>query len=274
MTDPHEFTDWDAAYVLGMLAPEERRRFERHLADCPACSQAVAELAGMPGILAGLSTSDATALLADDARTAADAHLRDLEHEPSQVRRLAGAVTRNRRRMRRRFAALLTGVGVVVAVAGLAVGIGISSGSANQAPEADGPVATATAPATSGTPTPGSTGAPGAPGGPGTETVARSMSQVEPGYLAADLTVTAKGWGTRFDWNCSYRDAWGESATPVTYDLVVTDAAGTETTVASWSAAGEAAGNLSASTSIPTDQIAEVDIRVAGSDRPLVRTTL
>jgi len=263
MTDPHEFTDWDAAYVLGMLAPEERRRFERHLADCPACAHAVAELAGLPGILAGLSTSDATALLADDARATADAHLRDLEHEPSQVRRLAGAVTRNRRRMRRRFAALVTGVGVVVAGLGLAVGVGIASGSPGQAPEADGPAATA--PTTSGTP---------APGTPGSDTTARSMSQVEPGFLAADLTVTPKGWGTRFDWNCSYRDAWGASSTPVTYDLVVTDAAGTETTVASWSAAGEAAGNLSASTSIPTDQIAAVDIRVAGSDRPLVRTTL
>ncbi|TAJ49519.1 MAG: hypothetical protein EPO52_04415 [Herbiconiux sp.] len=266
MTDPHEFTDWDAAYVLGMLSPDERRRFERHLTGCPACSQAVAELAGMPGILAGLSTSDATALLADDARAVADAHLRELEHEPSQVSRLAASVTRNRRRVRRRLAALVTGVGVVVAVLGLAVGVGISGGSVNQGSEADGPAATA--PATSGTP------APVSPGAAGTDTVARSMSQVEPGFLAADLTVTPKGWGTRFDWNCSYRDEWGASSTPVTYDLVVTDATGTETTVATWSAAGGAAGNLSASTSIPTDQIAAVDIRVAGSDRPLVRTTL
>ncbi len=267
--DAHdEFADWDASYVLGMLSPDERRRFERHLATCPTCEHAVAELAGLPGILAGLTPADAAALLADDGRARADAHLRDLEHQPTQVRRLAGAVSRSRRRGRQRIAALVTGVGVVVAVLGLVAGIGISRDSGDQAPLADAPVTsappTATAPATS----------PATSGTPLDETVVRAMSQVEPGYIAADLTVTPKGWGTRFDWNCSYREGLAASNTPITYDLVVTDAAGDETTVASWSAAGEAAGNLSASTSIATSQIEAVDIRVSGSDRPLVRTTL
>ena len=42
----------DGAYVLGALAPEERLEFERHLAGCPACSSAVRDLAGLPGLLA------------------------------------------------------------------------------------------------------------------------------------------------------------------------------------------------------------------------------
>lgn len=42
----------DAAYVLGALSPEERQRYEQHMRSCPACSAAVAELAGMPGLLA------------------------------------------------------------------------------------------------------------------------------------------------------------------------------------------------------------------------------
>ena len=43
------FRDWDAAYVLGALDSEDRRAYERHLAKCPSCSKALAELAGLPG---------------------------------------------------------------------------------------------------------------------------------------------------------------------------------------------------------------------------------
>ena len=46
-----EFTLYDAAYVLGALSPAERREFEDHLKDCAACSNAVGELAGLPGLM-------------------------------------------------------------------------------------------------------------------------------------------------------------------------------------------------------------------------------
>ncbi|MGH3360416.1 MAG: anti-sigma factor family protein, partial [Nocardioidaceae bacterium] len=46
------FEHFDAAYVLGSLTPADRRDFERHLPECPRCTQAVRELAGMPGIMA------------------------------------------------------------------------------------------------------------------------------------------------------------------------------------------------------------------------------
>ncbi|GAB6984116.1 anti-sigma factor family protein [Nocardioides pyridinolyticus] len=45
----------DGAYVLGALAPEERLAFERHLPTCPACSAAVRDLAGLPGLLGQVS---------------------------------------------------------------------------------------------------------------------------------------------------------------------------------------------------------------------------
>ncbi len=48
-SDP--FSDLDAAYVLGALAPAERLEFEQHLATCEACSRAVRDLAGLPGLL-------------------------------------------------------------------------------------------------------------------------------------------------------------------------------------------------------------------------------
>jgi hypothetical protein len=46
---PYEM--WDGAYVLGSLSPAERREFEAHLDGCVACSRAVRDLAGLPGLL-------------------------------------------------------------------------------------------------------------------------------------------------------------------------------------------------------------------------------
>jgi len=51
MDDNHHYAMWDAAYVLGSLSATERREFETHLASCPDCRQAVAELRGMPALL-------------------------------------------------------------------------------------------------------------------------------------------------------------------------------------------------------------------------------
>jgi hypothetical protein len=255
--DPYR--NWDAAYVFGMLTSDERRAFERHLAECPTCTTAVAELAGLPGILAALSPDEAFALLDAgvsedaDAKASADAHLLGSNHQPELVQSLARSVRRRRSRVRSGIAALVVGVGAVLAVTGVLIGVGLGTPGASPAPLAEGT----------------STSSPEVGIG-----VVQAMSQVEPGRLDADLAITEKGWGTRFDWTCSYSDEWGPSSTPTTYDLVVTDASGAETSVASWSVTGDKAGNLSASTSIPTTTIRSVDIRVAGSSQPLVRSTL
>ncbi|MER7330654.1 MULTISPECIES: zf-HC2 domain-containing protein [unclassified Micromonospora] len=49
-----EFAHDDGAYVLGALAPAERAAYERHLAGCAECRQAVAEIAVLPGLLGRL----------------------------------------------------------------------------------------------------------------------------------------------------------------------------------------------------------------------------
>ena len=49
--DDDPFVTYDAAYVLGALSPEDRSAFEEHLRTCHRCSRAVAELAGLPGLL-------------------------------------------------------------------------------------------------------------------------------------------------------------------------------------------------------------------------------
>ncbi|MEV0202700.1 zf-HC2 domain-containing protein [Nonomuraea sp. NPDC050691] len=51
-TDP--YAEWDAAYVIGALSPRERLEYEEHLSGCGPCSQAVASLAGIPGILSAV----------------------------------------------------------------------------------------------------------------------------------------------------------------------------------------------------------------------------
>ncbi|MEV4199799.1 anti-sigma factor family protein [Micromonospora globbae] len=49
-----EFAHDDGAYVLGALAPAERAAYERHLAGCAECREAVAEIAVLPGLLGRL----------------------------------------------------------------------------------------------------------------------------------------------------------------------------------------------------------------------------
>ena len=61
MTD--QYADWDGAYVMGSLSRAERVEYEEHLATCPDCARAVAELAPLPGLLGRLERPDAELLL-------------------------------------------------------------------------------------------------------------------------------------------------------------------------------------------------------------------
>ena len=53
----------DGAYVLGALSPAEKARYERHLATCVICRDAVAEVAALPDLLARLDAADFAKLL-------------------------------------------------------------------------------------------------------------------------------------------------------------------------------------------------------------------
>lgn len=50
--------DSAAAYVLGALSASERSAYEAHLTGCEDCRQAVADLAGIPGLLSRVSPAD------------------------------------------------------------------------------------------------------------------------------------------------------------------------------------------------------------------------
>ncbi|HVX43363.1 MAG TPA: zf-HC2 domain-containing protein [Mycobacteriales bacterium] len=101
-----EYATWDAAYVLGALTPQERADFERHLATCPQCREAVQSLAGMPGLLASTSAPPPPS-----------------EPPPTILPKLLTEVRRRRRRTRTAFTATaLAAAAAVVAVLVLAVG--------------------------------------------------------------------------------------------------------------------------------------------------------
>jgi Putative zinc-finger len=239
-TDP--FRDWDAAYVLGGLSGEQRRAFERHIAECPACAAAVAELAGMPGILGRLPVEEALTL----APAFEDDTVRGRSHEPGIVQRLAAAATASRRRARRRATVALAALAAALLAGGIVLGTFLSPG-----PDVAGPAPTS-APAVS---------------------VIR-MQPVGDATMTADLSVTRKAWGTRLDWSCHYGDGPWDSRYQPSYDLVVTDASGAESVVASWRATGPRAGGLAASSSVPTREIRSIEIRSGNSDAPLVRAEL
>jgi hypothetical protein len=110
--DPYAL--WDAAYVLGSLSGAERREFEAHLATCPRCSAAVAELSGIPALLAQLTPEEVEAL---DEPTTQEPPLR-----PEVLDSLLQKVEWRRRRTRRFSVITLAAAAAVLAIA-LAVGI-------------------------------------------------------------------------------------------------------------------------------------------------------
>ena len=106
MTDP--FTHDAGPYVLGALAPAERRAFEEHLAGCPSCTAEVRDFAGLPGLLS---------------RLPADEVLSEPEDQPEPPSLLLPMLRRARseRRARRWRAVLVGGVAAGLAAVGSAV---------------------------------------------------------------------------------------------------------------------------------------------------------
>lgn len=114
MTDD-EYTEWDAAYVLGALSVTERRQFERHVSGCRSCRQSVSELAPLPALLAAAPAP------AVRAAAPADAAASDL---PSFAA-LADRVRDGRRKSRMLLAAAAVGLILLGGAAGYGVTLGL-----------------------------------------------------------------------------------------------------------------------------------------------------
>ncbi|OUE23843.1 hypothetical protein BFL36_07285 [Clavibacter michiganensis] len=274
--DIHE---WDAAYVLGSLSATDRALFEAHLAHCDACTRSLADLAGLPGVLRMLPVEDALALLdepdpasaAPGAAAPSAAAAGSTAAGPAPVvplpstaasashrvprgrgrglgggRRLPGSASRPGRLTRRTGGWLLAAAAVVLLVGGAGLGSALRAGVS--APIAD--------------PTPAAS-APSGDLSAGLPIDAVSMrSELDDG-VTAQLAVTAKPYGTRFDWSCAYAGGGvGQGA----YDLVAIDDAGARTVVATWGAGQTESRQLAATSSMPIERIRSVQITPSDSD--------
>jgi len=114
--DHTHFAQWDAAYVLGALSPNDRRDFEEHLDVCADCRRAIAELTPTVGLLSRISAEDAEAI--DDAEDPGD-------DSTDAAAVISFARERSRRRRRMRVVALVAAA--VLVIAAVAVPLSVSS---------------------------------------------------------------------------------------------------------------------------------------------------
>jgi len=125
MTTAHApYADWDAAYVLGSLSPAERLEFETHLEGCGRCRASVAELSGLPGLLARLDADRAFELIEhrDEAPTAESAPIATL---PADL--VARIQARQAARSGRRTRLLLGLAAAAVVATAIAIPVSIAS---------------------------------------------------------------------------------------------------------------------------------------------------
>jgi anti-sigma-K factor RskA len=125
----------DGAYVLGALSPAERAAYERHLANCSFCREAVADIAVLPGLLGRLDAAEFAKLLDPTLSTPAP--------ERSRMPELVTAAQTTRRKERRRLRVRVLSTALAAAVVALIVGVGAvfwMGGRATPQPATPGPM--------------------------------------------------------------------------------------------------------------------------------------
>lgn len=105
-----ELHEWAGAYALGALDPDDRRRFERHLADCARCATEIRILAPIPGLLAHVEPDDLEAAIRPET---ADAIARQVQRAERRLH-----ASRGRWRL-----AAITSAAALLITAGLAVAV-------------------------------------------------------------------------------------------------------------------------------------------------------
>jgi hypothetical protein len=178
----------DGAYVLGALSPSERSAYERHLGTCPACREAVSEIAVLPGLLGRLDSSTALQMLGVDSpaesveseRAPAPSATRAPDGD-ARVVSLVTAAAHLRRRERRGQRLRYTGSALAAACLALVVALGV--GALRDTPGAV---------------------VPGGPTGPRLEAM---IPATEAGArITALIGLVARGWGTEVTMDCSYEE--------------------------------------------------------------------
>lgn len=235
MPSGDRYVTWDAAYVLGSLSSAERREYEAHLEMCDRCRAAVADLSGMPALLAMLDTADVEALTS--------------EQEPPPLRPELRQQVLDRVRWRRRRARLLTTAAVGTAAALLAIGlvvairpqlVGLQSGVTEQSAAQELP-----------------------------------MTKLVETPFSATVALNSFAWGTRIDMACSYGDwSGGSGPPPSTLGMVVVNRDGSRAQIATWLGMSGATALPSGNTPTPIADIASVQLVAADTGTVLLERTL
>lgn len=226
----------DGSYILGALSPTERHEFQEHLADCDGCARSVSAIAGLPGLLARLDSSEL------DPPAAAEP-VRDT---------LLPALLEQARRHRRRRTTAIAGLAAAAAAAAAVGSLTLT-----------GLVGRQEAP----------TAAPGAGiGRTSTSATGRPMLPVGAVPVRATVAFHSVAWGTRIDMTCTYTPPGGRYATtrPATYVLVVHTRDGHTQQVATWRSLPARTMRVTAATAASHSQIASVEVHTTDG-RPVLR---
>lgn len=222
MLDGDRYSTWDAAYVLGSLSSTERREYEAHLQRCNSCRSAVAELSGIPPLLAMLTLDEVN-------------ELDEKQPEPPPLRPEVLQSVLDKVRWRRRRSRWLTSAAVGLAAALLAVGLVVAirpevlglHGSSQQVTAQQ-----------------------------------LEMTKVADTPINATISLTDFAWGTRIDMACTYGQWSGGSADmpPTQLGMVVVGRDGSRSEIATWLGVQGATALPSGNTPMPKSEIASVQL--------------
>jgi len=218
-----EFVFYDAPYVLGALSPADRREFEDHLKVCDACAGAVAELAGLPGLMSRVSIDQLTAAA---------------EPVPQMLLPSLARAVRHERRTRRLL------VGAAGAAAACLIGVGAVAITRPDSPTREPVTSSATSSAS-----------------PLSGTANLVMTVVVPSPVTATARLVDVAWGTRIDLTCTYRSAGPYPTSGTPYAMVVIDRSGAAQQVATWNALPNRELTVTGASSRPRRDITAVEIR-------------
>ncbi|HEU4362748.1 MAG TPA: zf-HC2 domain-containing protein [Mycobacterium sp.] len=236
----HRYDMWDAAYVLGSLSPADRREFELHLADCARCRESIAELSGIPALLARL---DHDVLLSLD-EVGGTADTQPTQEPPAELLPSLLAKVRWRRR-RSRFAWVASAAAAAVLAIGVFVGV-TGPGPLGAPPQVSAP--------------------------PQASAAALPMARVHTALLASTVSLSNESWGTLIALHCVCLAP--SNAPHDTLAMVVVGRDGSHSRLASWVAHPGHTAMPTGSTSMPADQIASVQVVSADSGQVLLQRTL
>jgi hypothetical protein len=237
MSTGDRYAEWDAAYVLGALSAAERQEYEEHLEQCASCRGAVAELAGVPGLLAQVPAHEALSMSAPDGEPLAQppaSLMPELPQEPVARRRpwLVPAVA-----------------------AASALVIGGLGGYALSSMGAD-------------TPRPPLTSATRGP-------VRLAFTPVVPSTMTAVLDVARSGSGTELRVECQYATTgptgYDSEAAWADYAIWVVDREGNAELEKTWTARPNRVMRPTARTMLAPEEIAAVEIRRVDTGQTVMR---